>query len=152
MLGTLIPVIADGYKRILQMIDCEANSASLLDIKMSLSQYEFQIPPEMGNYTECCPLDGEDIKNLSPSVWRTTLRAFLRWDVYGSTDFMPSAGLKGLVTQMENTCKARHECLVRMREELQLDPSLPPFPADKDRLCTKVLDAAKTAMNDLIIP
>ena len=148
-MGTLIPVIADGFKRIIQMIDSEANSASALGMKMTIDQENFAHPAQTPEMKESCPAEKMNLENLSPSTWRTILRALVRWDVYGSVECVPMEGLKGLVTRMETICQQRHESIGRMREELQIDI---PYPTEKDRLCTKVLEAAKLSMNELIIP
>lgn len=152
LLGTLIPVIADGYKKILHMIDCEANLAVEIGLRMSLSPDQLNVPPGMTSRGECCPVNKTDLMDLSPSVWRVVIRSLLRWDVYGSTEFMPSTGLKGIVNEMEARAKSRHELIKTMRQNLQPDCHLPHDSDEKDRLCTQVLEASKVAMSDLIIP
>ncbi|KAK8095758.1 lactose regulatory protein LAC9 [Apiospora kogelbergensis] len=124
MLGTLIPSIAHAYERILGLVDKEAARAQA---------ERREIPFRMEGYgglwgqlaaDDCCGTTKLlEHRMMEPTIWRLTVRALLRVDVYGITEpasvdktMNPDSvsvdlfhlGLKDLVIQMENRSRARH--------------------------------------------
>ncbi|KAK7969021.1 hypothetical protein PG988_008094 [Apiospora saccharicola] len=121
MLGTLIPSIAHAYERILVLVDREATRAR---------SERREIPFRMEGYgglwgplaeDDCCGAKKMlEHRLMEPTIWRLTVRALLRVDVYGiaePTDVngvdggsseMCHVGLKDLVILMEERSRARH--------------------------------------------
>lgn len=109
LLGTILPIIANGYQRLLQMIDDETTTAESLG---QMKSFRFQDYGGLcGQPTVACPNIARPIE-MSPGTWRTTVRALLRVDIYGHEQpGFKHKGLKDLVTEMENRQKTRHAML-----------------------------------------
>jgi hypothetical protein len=116
LLGTILPIIANGYQRLLQMIDDEMARAESLGQTKTFRFHDYG--GMCGQQTLSDDVDcAETAKfsrpvEMSPQQWRTTVRALLRVDIYGheQTGFK-HRGLKDLVAEMETRQKTRHEML-----------------------------------------
>lgn len=115
LLGTILPTIADGYQRLLKMVDDETEAAAAAG---QTKTFRFQ---EYGGLSEhqqdlqmamSCAEQQVFINNVEmpPQQWRATVRALLRIDIYGhETPGFKHKGLKDLVEDLENRQKTRHE-------------------------------------------
>lgn len=152
LLGTLLPVITDGYKRLLNRIDEQCTAALLAGRKILFS------PLSYGGYNtivaaECdlklCMWERE----VEPLDWRSGVRCMLRGDIYGyGGEF---GGLKGLIKEVEARQRKRHD-EVDALVKAGLCP--PPWPrhsqhdiALENRPCERILDVARHALADLVI-
>ncbi|CAG9970799.1 unnamed protein product [Clonostachys byssicola] len=166
-LAALIPSACNAYASILQMIDRKAKEAkkenrtfwfSFEDIGgvwCGSAEFTFQCP-EMQDYNN---------SNMEPDLWRTTMRAILRLDVYGLSEApdgmhgLQVLGLRDIVKSMEARSHRRHA----MMDEMAESGSLPkhegfllhhgeykPLPVE-ERNCIKVLEAARIALDHLVI-
>ncbi len=112
LLGTILPIIANGYQRLLQMIDDETMTA---ESSGQMKSFRFQDYGGLcGKSTVACvhsEMFARPIE-MSPRAWRNTVRALLRIDIYGHEQpGFKHKGLKDLVTEMENRQKTRHAML-----------------------------------------
>lgn len=117
LLGTILPIIANGYHRLLQMIDDETKTAVSLGRTKTFRFHDY------GGMCRQQATAEDKIKcfengkfshpiEMSPTQWRTTVRALLRVDIYGHEQpGFKHRGLKDLVAEMETRQKARHEML-----------------------------------------
>jgi len=117
LLGTILPIIANGYRRLLQMVDDETNTAESMRQTKTFRFHDYggmcgreATVPE----TLTCAEKESFVKavEMPPQQWRTTVRALLRVDIYGHEQpgFMHK-GLKDLVAEMENRQRSRHDML-----------------------------------------
>ena len=118
LLGTILPIIANAYQRLIKIVDAETEAALAAGQTKSFrfqdySDYGYnnQLPNE--NIT-ICPIKGS-LSNgveLTPQQWRTTIRALLKIDIYGNEQSgFKHKGLKDLVAEMEERQKGRHELM-----------------------------------------
>ena len=112
LLGTILPIIANGYQRLLQMIDGETTTAESLG---QMKSFRFHDYGGLGGQSTVACIDSEQFARpveMSPGAWRTTVRALLRVDIYGHEQpGFKHRGLKDLVTEMEIRQKTRHAML-----------------------------------------
>jgi hypothetical protein len=148
LLGTLIPCIADGYKKILHMTDCEVERAIAAGVNMSFPDEEYG-----ALCTPDCPVESNVLQDLSPSLWRSSARAILRMDVYGCEESgFQIRGLRGIVLELETRVRNRHAELDMMKEAGLLTPTqISQCVAEEDRLCSKIVATVKMAMDQLVI-
>ncbi|KAK8035880.1 hypothetical protein PG991_001953 [Apiospora marii] len=137
LLGTLIPSIAHAYERILVLVDKEAARAQTerREIPFRMEGYGGLWGPLAED--DCCGARTMlEHRLMEPTIWRLTVRALLRVDVYGIAEpsdipttpiprdsvhgggvetggaggasEMCHLGLKDLVIQMEERSRARH--------------------------------------------
>jgi len=149
LLGTIIPTITDGYQKMLTMIDCETNVA-----KAAGSKKVFRLKDYGGVYGMnglCCPtMTNFENVEMDPYEWRTTVRALLRTDIYGHEDM--STGIKGILDEMEQRAKLRHDKLDAMFVAGLLSKSDGRLcVGEKDRGCKRIMDTARMALDDLVI-
>lgn len=148
LIGTLLPVIADGYKRLLKMIDDRYTSACLTNSKISFNSGSYGGFKTVTGLTCDATLCPESL--IEPAAWRAAMRALLRGDVYGIDE--EYGGLKGLIKEMEGRQRRRHDELDRLRGE-----GLLPLVEEKmclgerDRTCERILDLARDALEKLVI-
>jgi hypothetical protein len=163
LLGTLLPIIAHGYQKLIYLIDQEADAAVATG---RTKTFEFQ---EYGglclNQTtiqgEMACIEKEIMftpVEMAPMQWRTTVRALLRVDIYGhDTPSYNYKGLKGLVEEIEQRQKARHDWLDTLPEDVR-EVSLGVFGpqqrmclGEQTHGCLQILEMAKLALNNLVI-
>jgi hypothetical protein len=106
-------------------------------------------------------------------MWRLTVRALLKIDVYGLTDCTPALdalgpgkagsplwqpGLKDIIQMMEDRSRTRHEQIDALvaAGALQVDGQCEYVPLDagtgEKPTCFRIIDIAKKSMQSLIIP
>lgn len=137
ILGALLPSIAHAYHRILALIDAETSRAiaTHAQIPFSLSAYggvwgtfgtrTCDNNDKNNNKNSCTAASNHPLEDqmLDPAVWRLTVRALLKVDVYGANcgaDRPPpppgsapsltftQMGLRDLVAQMDEKSRTRH--------------------------------------------
>ena len=148
LLGTILPIIANGYKRLLIMVDGETNTAKAAGLKKVF---------RMTAYGGVYGIQGlcESVKHLDetvmePDEWRYAVRGLLRADVYGLEGM--STGLRGIVAEMEQRQRSRHKLLDHIVDNGHDDGTGPTrCIGEKDMLCLRILDSAKVAVDSLVI-
>lgn len=117
LMGTILPIIANGYQRLLKMIDDKTDQAIAAGSTMTFKFHEYggMCGRQENVETAMTCLEKEMFFNpvqMSPHSWRNTVRALLRVDIYGHEQHgFKHKGLKDLVTEMEQRQLARHELL-----------------------------------------
>ncbi|KAI0136719.1 hypothetical protein BJ170DRAFT_677588 [Xylariales sp. AK1849] len=166
LLATLIPSIVHAYQRILSMVDRETAQAQAdrREIAFTLQYYGGVWGP-LGRDT-CGVGRMLDYKMMEPTIWRLTVRALLRVDVYGisndcggggpdklSTDPL-HLGLSDIVTQMENRSKVRHAVLDAMiLSGAWQEPKcvLKMHKTGETPTCQRIIRMARSAIDNLVI-
>ncbi|KAK3394163.1 hypothetical protein B0H63DRAFT_38516 [Podospora didyma] len=180
MLGALLPSLSNTYMRILEMVDAEVAQADAEGRTMtfSLTDYGGIWGCLAAVNFNCDATEKLEKAFLKPSVWRLTVRALLKVDVYGLNDATHPAtisphdwnlpdsaeaassirqlGLKDIISMMEERSRTRHEeldALIASGAVQQPDDTnyVPLCSGDKPT-CMRIIDIAKKSMNDLIIP
>ncbi|KAI0416943.1 hypothetical protein F5X98DRAFT_171689 [Xylaria grammica] len=120
LLATLIPSIVHAYVRMLAVVDEETNRAVAERRKIAFKLNGFGgIWGRLGDEDDefCGARRNFSHREMEPVMWRLTVRALLKIDVYGisgcgSSDTIVTdpfhLGLKDIVLLMENKAKARH--------------------------------------------
>lgn len=177
MLGALLPSISNAYKTILRLVDEEAHAASLASRRMT-----FQLAAygglwgalASGDLCGGAAADTVEGRELEPAMWRLTVRALLKVDVYGLNGCSPETegeprpempggplwqvGLKDIIQLMEERSRARHEQIDALVAAgvLRLDGRCEYVPLDNGTgekpTCFRIIDIAKKSMQSLVIP
>ncbi|KAH7163245.1 hypothetical protein B0J13DRAFT_601783 [Dactylonectria estremocensis] len=121
-LGTLVPSACNAYATILEMVDAEAALA-----KKQGRSFWFTFKDIGGLWgsvgetsDHCSAIHSYNNSSMAPDMWRMTIRAILRLDVYGMGRLDPGMsvhatytqlGLKDVVTMLEDRTRKRHELL-----------------------------------------
>ncbi|KAK4147688.1 uncharacterized protein C8A04DRAFT_8829 [Dichotomopilus funicola] len=166
MLGALLPSVSNAYMHILTMVDAEAAAADAerRQIRFSLSRYGglwgyvAKVDPQ-----KCGTGDRLENAMLEPILWRLTVRALLKMDVYGINEFTPGAndpeaqqpGLKDIINMMEERSRRRHEqmdALIASGVVLRSNCQYVPMSGMEKPTCMRIIEIAKRSMDDLIIP
>ncbi|POR39454.1 Uncharacterized protein TPAR_00355 [Tolypocladium paradoxum] len=169
LLGALVPSACNAYASILEMVDNEADSAKRESRTFFFSFKE--VGGLWGNVADdhgcCSAIHGLNNSHLDPDVWRTTIRAILRLDVYGLGDSQGSIppasrrqkGLKDVLQQLDEMSRKRHEIMdeliandrVPRHSPYIMSPmNYPPCPPEQ-RNCVKILETARMALDSLVI-
>ncbi|KAF4637446.1 hypothetical protein G7Y89_g652 [Cudoniella acicularis] len=164
LLGTLLPIIAHGYQRLLKMIDEETDKAVAAGQTKTFrfNDYGGLCRNQTTIAGEMACLEKELMFNaveMPPSQWRTTVRALLRVDIYGHEQAsFKHHGLKGLVSQMEERQRARHEWLDELHRDgghvnLGFEGHFGNVQCLGERThgCLQILQMAKLAIDSLVI-
>jgi hypothetical protein len=147
-LGTLLPIIVNSYKRLLEMVDLEASMAKTAGYPMMLNiSQDSSVSCPSGLCGENTSLENSLVK---PDEWRTAVLRMLRDDVYGHELMNPS--LKGLISEMEQRqrkCHTKmdvlgHSCLSNGFQQRQCL-------GEKNAPCLQILNITKVAMESLAI-
>jgi hypothetical protein len=168
LLGTLVPSACNAYARILEMVDEETARA-----KKEGRTFWFAFKDIGGLWGcvgdtsgSCTAYQTYNNKTMPPDLWRLTIRGLLRLDVYGLNEKdheMPGAasyrqlGLKDVVDTLEERSRQRHALLdSRAAAGHNHDhiagviyPSKPVAPSERN--CTRVLETARIALENLVI-
>ncbi|KND89472.1 hypothetical protein TOPH_05855 [Tolypocladium ophioglossoides CBS 100239] len=168
-LGALVPSACNAYASIVEMVDDETDLAKRDNRTLFFSFKEVGAP--WGNAVDdvgcCSAIHSLNNSHLRPDVWRTTIRAILRLDVYGLGDAqanIPPAscrqkGLKDVLKQLDETSRKRHEMMDELIAKGQIprhSPYMmspmnqPPCPPEQ-RNCVKILETARMALENLVI-
>lgn len=147
MLGTILPTIAHGYKRLLRMVDCETEVAQQAGSKKRFDFANYGVL--LNSSTDCGEFSPWAKQDLEPAEWRANVRKLLRADVYGYEGF--TKGIRGIVEEMEQRQRSRHDALDTLAlSGVDISPNRY-CPDEKDRTCLRILDTAKAAIDDLVI-
>lgn len=169
MLGALLPSVSSAYMRILTMVDAEAAAADADRRKLTFTikgygglwGWMVRIDPS----SKCGSADRLEGAVLEPALWRLTVRALLKIDVYGINEETPGIsetgarqpGLKDIINMMEERSRRRHQQVDALVQAgvVQMTPSCHYVPlsdtTDKPT-CLRIIDIAKRSMDDLVIP
>jgi hypothetical protein len=153
LMSTLLPTIANGYKRLLAMVEVETGLAQATGTKKF-----FRIMAYGGFVSEMslCQAprypENAEMEPMEPIEWRNTVRGLLRADIYGIPDI--SSGLKGIISEMEQRQLDRHAVFDQLRDSgcTTSCPHSKQYLGDKEPLCVRLLDNAKLALDSLVIP
>jgi len=170
LLGTILPIIANGYQRLLKMIDHETDIAVTTSTTKTFRFHDYGGLCGKQDHIEAAITCFEkeiffNAVEMPPQQWRQTVRALLRVDIYGHEQSgFKHKGLKDLVAEMEQRQIARHELLDAWEisgrsfgtmhngavggtlcggEQNQIQP--PPL------ACMQILQVAKAAIDSLVI-
>ncbi|KAI4592012.1 hypothetical protein KJ359_011959 [Pestalotiopsis sp. 9143b] len=169
LLATLIPSIVHAYERIIRMVDQETAKAQAerREIAFMLDNYG-GVWGGLGKDDCCGTTKALNHRTMEPVMWRLTVRALMRVDVYGisgcedmgggggsSTDPF-HLGLKDIVNQMENLSKARHAIIDPLVESGKWDScnhasALTFHKQGEPPTCQKIIQMAKTSIDNLVI-
>jgi hypothetical protein len=167
MLGALLPSVSNAYMRILTMVDAESAEADAnrRKIRFTLTAYgglwgwAAQAEP-----TKCGAAERLEGAMLEPILWRLTVRALLKMDVYGINELTPGVdddenarqpGLKDIINMMEERSRQRHEqmdAMVAAGLVLSSNCQHVSLSSGEKPTCMRIIDIAKRSMDDLVIP
>ncbi|KAG8164683.1 hypothetical protein KVR01_004958 [Diaporthe batatas] len=170
VLGALFPSVVDAYRRIVDMIEIETARAicERRQLRFSLRAYG-GMWGRLGSDEAMCGNAHHhyDDVMLEPAMWRLTIRALLKVDVYGincrpegpgsDTLRFTQVGLKDIVVQLEERSSARHAEVDALLEAGLAGPTGPLGKhAQHSRLeepqCKRIIQLAKDAIASLDIP
>lgn len=170
LIGTILPIIANGYGRLLKMVD-EATAVAIAKGQTKIFRcgdsdglYEHQKPfDQAANFIyEVFPMAGRE---MQPAEWRTAVRALLRGDIYGQEQpGYKYKGLRDIISEMEQRQNARHNILdaqvaagVRSLKHDHFpdlktaDSAAKQCNGDRTRTCLEILKIAKMAVDSIVI-
>ncbi|RFU35975.1 hypothetical protein B7463_g347, partial [Scytalidium lignicola] len=158
LLGTILPIIANGYTRLLKMIDEETDAAITSGQMKTFHLQEYGGLCGKQNAVEI-PLTCTEAAiffnqiDLQPSEWRSAVRALLRIDIYGyEQSGCKHKGLRDLVSELELRQRTRHDLI---DATIGSGNNITPIcgnPPPHTRTCLQVLQIAKRAIDSLVIP
>ncbi|KAI1761868.1 hypothetical protein GGR53DRAFT_453100 [Hypoxylon sp. FL1150] len=163
LLAALIPSIVHAYERILQAVDNEANKAVAERRHLVFKLRGLGgILWGAGEHENCGASDVLNHREMEPAMWRLTVRALLKADVYGLSGMDSDAadrsplhiGLKDIVLQMEQKSKARHAVMDALEQSGAWQPpscGLKTHEKGETPTCQKVIAIAKASLDQLVI-
>ncbi|KAL7629592.1 hypothetical protein AAE478_001114 [Parahypoxylon ruwenzoriense] len=166
LLAALVPSIVHAYQRILLAVDEETKRAVAERRRLIFKLDDFGGilwgNPEHARSRDC-GVDGFfSHREMEPAMWRLTVRALLKADVYGLSG-MDSVmaeksplhiGLKDIVLQMDQRSKARHAVVDPLVESgVWQEPAcgLKMHAKGETPTCQKIIAIAKASIDSLII-
>ncbi|KAK1241541.1 hypothetical protein MKX08_001515 [Trichoderma sp. CBMAI-0020] len=180
-LAALVPSACNAYATILEMVDRDVERAKG---ENQLLYFNFtdvggiwgNLIDEKGPTSpECALLRSFHDRYLEPEIWKATIRAILKVEVYGfnqktasvsstvDCSVPPTAflhcGLKDVITLIDEKNQKRHDIADALMEANQALPDNhyllfpgPPKPCPReDRQCVRMLDMARMALSNLAI-
>jgi hypothetical protein len=169
ILGALFPSVVDAYRRIIDMIEIETARAIC-----ERRQMHFSLPlyggvwGQLGSDENVCGTASQfDNVMLEPAMWRLTVRALLKVDVYGvncgpegpgsKALRFSQVGLKDIVAQLEERSRVRHAEVDALLEAGLPGPVGPSGVRAQHSLgeephCKRIFKIAKEAIASLDIP
>ncbi|KAI1775590.1 hypothetical protein F4818DRAFT_382652 [Hypoxylon cercidicola] len=163
LLAALIPSIVHAYAHILQVVDEEANKAVAERRRLVFKLRGLGgILWGAADSHDCGAFDAFNSREMEPAMWRLTVRALLKADVYGLSGVHAEAsgmsplhiGLKDVVLQMEQKCKARHAIMDMLVNSGAWQPpncGLKIHEKGETPTCQKVIAIAKASIDQLVI-
>ncbi|KAK6954006.1 hypothetical protein Daesc_003968 [Daldinia eschscholtzii] len=165
LLAALIPSIVHAYQRILQAVDEEARRATAEQRRLVFRLRGFggilwgAGPAEQENM--CTAAGTLNHREMEPAMWRLTVRALLKADVYGlstvevtEADTPLHIGLKDIVMQMEQKSKQRHAVVDALLATGHWQPpacGMMIRKSDEMPTCQTIIKIAKSAIDALVI-
>lgn len=165
LLATLIPSVVSAYERIIHMVDQEASRAASerRELAFTLPGYG-GIWGSMAANDSCGASSALGHRLMEPPMWRLTVRALLRVDVYGISGSCGDSGsgmsdpfhlgLRDIVTMMENQSRARHavmDPLIQSGAWEDVQCALKLHKTGETPTCQKIIQIAKMAVDNLVI-
>ncbi|PON23949.1 hypothetical protein TGAM01_v207277 [Trichoderma gamsii] len=180
-LAALVPSACNAYATILEMVDRDVERATG---ESQLLYFNFKdvggiwgnLIDEKGPVSpECALLRSFHDRYLEPEIWKATIRAILKVEVYGfnqktasvsstvDCSVSPTAflhcGLKDVITLIDEKNQKRHDIADALMEANHALPDNhyllfpgPPKPCPReDRQCVRMLDMARMALSNLAI-
>ncbi|KAI8635505.1 hypothetical protein F5Y19DRAFT_13153 [Xylariaceae sp. FL1651] len=168
LLATLIPTIVHGYERILNVVDEEMNRAVAERRKVIFKLHGLGgIWGALSDDDLCGATRAFGYREMEPVMWRLTVRALLKVDVYGISgscgrnDVNAAGadpihiGLKDIVLLMENKSKARHALFDTMvAAGVWQQPNCGYLNVNKPGeapTCQRIISIARTSVEQLVI-
>ncbi|OTA93650.1 hypothetical protein M434DRAFT_72837 [Hypoxylon sp. CO27-5] len=172
LLAALIPSIVHAYERILAAVDEETARATAERRRLVFKLKGFGgilWGESTGSGTGACSGEHECVadgvlnhREMEPAMWRLTVRALLKADVYGLSGLDRDAvegtplhiGLKDIVLQMEQKSKARHAVMDHLVHSGAWKPpacGLKMHAPGETPTCQKVIAIAKASIDALVI-
>ncbi|TPX16420.1 uncharacterized protein E0L32_003714 [Thyridium curvatum] len=168
MLCALLPTIANTYNAILAMIDAEVAKADAENryLTFNLDEYGGLWGRMAGLDSVCGAAAHFNNAVLEPSMWRRTVRALLKIDVYGVNthkDDLTSRycqpctqiGLRDILELLEARSKTRHEFMdnaVRTGQiKLNDGHCYKILPPGSKHPCQQIIDIARQAIDQLVV-
>ncbi|KAH8808285.1 hypothetical protein F5884DRAFT_674112 [Xylogone sp. PMI_703] len=159
LLGTILPIIADGYVRLLKMIDEETDVAIAADQTKTFCLQEYGGICGKLNAVEHDSTCKESALffnrvELQPSQWRNAVRALLRMDIYGyDQQGFKRKGLRDLVSELQLRQETRHNRIDATVAAGFVDAKhYCGQSASEPRTCLQIIQIAKRAIDNLVIP
>ncbi|KAI9644677.1 hypothetical protein NHQ30_006701 [Ciborinia camelliae] len=170
LIGTILPIIANGYGRLLKMVD-EATAEAIVKGQTKIFKSldyggSCEHQKTLDQAVDCIGKKPPMVdREMQPAEWRTTVRALLRADIYGHDQpGFKYKGLRDLISEMEGRQNARHDILDAQVEAGVLSTEHNHFPylkvadlqakqcyGNKTRGCMEILKMAKMAVDGLVI-
>lgn len=171
LLGTILPVIANGYGKVLQMVDDETNVAIAAGQMKSFQFHDYGgLNCDLKASIPCiAKQDMLHNMEMPPQQWRTSVRALLRIDVYGLEDGgIKHEGLKDIIGEMEERQRTRHHILDAHIARGTAEKAFPKFwsgghvvggtgqqrcleEMNKTPTCMEIIKMARFAIDSLVI-
>jgi len=160
LLGTILPIIANGYQKLLDMVDKETEAATAAGQMKTFKFNDYGgMCGKTTNIADAITCFEKtmffEAVEMPPQQWRTTVRAMLRVDIYGHEQpGFKHKGLRDLVSEMEFRQKTRHEMLdAHARHGLMSADAFQGrlCPGERVHTCLEVLKVAKFAIDQLVI-
>ncbi|KAH6719203.1 hypothetical protein BKA61DRAFT_669536 [Leptodontidium sp. MPI-SDFR-AT-0119] len=160
LLGTILPIIANSYQKLLNMVDKETERATAAGQMKTFrfNDYGGMCGGKSNTIAEAITCFENSLLfepvEMPPQQWRTTVRAMLRVDIYGHEQpGYKHKGLKDLVAEMEYRQKTRHEMLeAHARHGMHAEAFQGRLcPGERVHTCLEVLKVAKFAIDQLVI-
>lgn len=174
LLGALLPTACNAYAAILEMVDAETARAkeegrSFFFAFKDIGGLWGRIvdDPQTGDGGPCNTLQNYNNRTMPPDMWRTTIRAIMRLDVYGlgevaEHDPRPGyvqQGLKDVVVLLDERSRRRHDQIDHMIESGEMPKQMPYllFPGGirsvppEQRNCVRIIETARSALDNLVI-
>lgn len=170
MLGALLPTLANAYTRILTMVDAAAAKADAEHRKINFALHSYGgLWGPLADDFKCSSAQAKLMAEpLEPSLWRLTVRALLKIDVYGMQPMEgddPTCaagscsrggykGLKDIITLVEERSRKRHKELdMALASGLINKPEGGcPYNIGDEPPCMKIINVAKQSIDQLVIP
>lgn len=168
-LSTLLPSVCNAYAAILERIDAETARAKVGNQTMWFSFHDVGRiwASDVEGSTPGSKVHADNNRQMEPDIWRSKMRAVLCLDIYGFSGDpkaeAPAArgrqGLRGVVALLEERSRKRHDLmdeLIAKGRAPKLSPYLM-FPQTiksvplEQRGCYRILDATRTALDNLVI-
>lgn len=168
LLAALIPSIVHAYERILAAVDEETARATAERRRLVFKLKGFggilwdDLTGAGSGERDCMAAGVLNHREMEPTMWRLTVRALLKADVYGLSGLDHDAvegtpihiGLKDIVLQMEQKSKARHAVLDHLVHSGAWKPpscGMKMHAPGETPTCQKVIAIAKASIDSLII-
>ncbi|KAI0842270.1 hypothetical protein F5Y06DRAFT_259404 [Hypoxylon sp. FL0890] len=169
LLAALIPSIVHAYERILRAVDEETARATAERRRLVFKLKGFggilwgnNSSACTGGENDCMSAGALNHREMEPTMWRLTVRALLKADVYGLSGLGHDEvegtplhlGLKDIVLQMEQKSKARHAVLDHLVHSGAWKPpmcGMKMHAPGETPTCQKVIAIAKASIDALVI-